>query len=64
MDQLTLSFHEEFLLQLKATDWEFESRPENIEKSAPHRKFIQLDRSTSESKNGRPEKNSSPKNDK
>ena len=64
MDQLTLSFHEEFLLKLKTTDWEFESKPDNIEKFAPHSKFIQLDRGTSDKKTITPDKNGSSKNNK
>ena len=55
MEQLTLSFHEELLLKLKSTDWEFPSRPDSIEKISPNSKFIQLDRSSTQTKNGKPE---------
>lgn len=58
MDQLSLSFHEEFLLKLKSTDWEFESRPENLEKTSSHSKFVQLDRSVPEKRNSHSDKNS------
>jgi hypothetical protein len=57
MEQLTLSFHEELLLKLKSTDWEFVSRPDSLEKISAHSKFIQLDRSITETRNGKPEKN-------
>ena len=46
MEQLTLSFHEELLLKLKSTDWEFPSRPDSFEGISPNSKFIQLDRSS------------------
>jgi hypothetical protein len=56
MDQLTLSFHEEFLLKLKTTNWEFESRPDSLEKISPNSKFIQLDRSDTETKSSKSER--------
>jgi hypothetical protein len=61
MDQLTLSFHDEFLLQLKTTDWEFESKPGDIEKSTSHSKFIQLDQGISDKKAINTDKNTSSK---
>jgi hypothetical protein len=56
MEQLTLSFHEELLLKLKPTDWEFVSRPDSFEGISPNSKFIQLDRSSAQTKSGKPEK--------
>ena len=64
MDQLSLSFHEEFLLKLKSTDWEFESRPENLEETTSHSKFVQLDRSVPEKRNSHSDKNNSIKENK
>jgi hypothetical protein len=64
MDQLTLSFHEELLLKLKSTNWEFESRPDSLEKISPNSKFVQLDRSGTETRNSKPDKNNSPKENK
>lgn len=64
MEQLSLSFHEEFLLKLKSTDWEFESRPDNLEKIPSDNKFIQLDRSTSDKRPTKPDKNGSSENNK
>ena len=63
MDQLTLSFHEELLLKLKPTDWEFVSRPDSLEKISPNAKFIQLDRNSGQAKNGKPDK-SNPRKEK
>ncbi len=45
MNQLTLSFHDEILLQLKAKNWEFKSRPDSLNKITGDNKFIKLDRS-------------------
>ncbi len=64
MDQLTLSFREEFLLKLKSSNWEFESRPENLEKVSPDKKFVQLDQSSSDSRPGNTDKNNPLKNTK
>ena len=64
MDQLTLSFHEEVLLQLKTTEWEFESRPEQLEKTAHESKFVQLDRSISDTNPAKTDKNGSLKSNK
>ena len=64
MDQLSLSFHEEFLLQLKTTDWEFESRPGILEKISSDNKFVQLDRGTSDKMAIKPDKNGSSENNK
>ena len=64
MDQLTLSFHDEFLLKLKTTEWEFESRPKNLDKATPDSKFVQLDRSISDAKANDSGKNNSLKSNK
>lgn len=45
MNQLTLSFRDEILLQLKATNWEFKSKPDSLNEINKANKFIGLDRS-------------------
>lgn len=50
MNQLTLSFREEILLQLKAKNWEFKYRPDSLNKITADNKFIRLDRSNTDTK--------------
>lgn len=54
MNQLTLSFHEEILLQLKAKNWEFKSYADSLNKISNGSKFIRLDMSSENIKTGQP----------
>jgi hypothetical protein len=49
---------------LKTTDWEFESRPDILEKISSDNKFVQLDRGTSDKMTIKPDKNGSSENNK
>ena len=46
MDQLYLSFKEEILLNLKKTEWDFKTKPDDLLSGNTNEKFIKLDKSS------------------